>query len=144
MFSLNARARVKVELEIPGNVYEAARKVSERFKESITEVVTHSVKSDLESHAESHFEAWYAPSLVPLYVEPKTKAFLQWWYDVVSRQLNQGDFSEFLLTCVRRYTMPFLENVTKEEQKELDSFLAEIGQPEKEAFAEEIKQLLAS
>ena len=64
--------------------------------------------------------------------------------DVVSKQLNQGDFSEFLMTCVRRYMMPFLENTTEEEKEELNRMLDEIGLPEKEAFAEEIKQLLAS
>ncbi len=67
-----------------------------------------------------------------------------WWFTVASRQINQGDLSEFLMTCVRRYMKHFLTKTPEEETDELERMLAEIGQPEKETFAEEIKQKLTS
>jgi hypothetical protein len=39
---------------------------------------------------------------------------------------------------------PFLTKTTEEDKDELERMLVEIGEPEKETFAEEIKQLLAS
>jgi len=39
---------------------------------------------------------------------------------------------------------PLLNKITEEEEEELERMLAEIREPERKTFAEEIKQLLAS
>ncbi|EMR73200.1 hypothetical protein MCGE09_00037 [Thaumarchaeota archaeon SCGC AB-539-E09] len=133
---------VKIELELPKNVHEAATKVSERFNYDLNTLYTRAIQGDLEASADGGFEWYYPVKMVPIHVDAKTAAYLKWWFKVARRTGYYDDIGEFLMTCARKYIEPRLENLLDQEKEELDKLLEGLGTYEAERFTDEIKELL--